>query len=72
MEDKLHPIGELLLNPCPFCGEIVYLSYTEDRTGHGTFVFVTCSDCQAHGPRMNSYELAKKFWNGDFKNKEPF
>ena len=61
------PIGDILLKDCHFCGLDGKPAYCVSSQDGMQMVFVRCYICEAQGPKQTSYELAKKWWNGDFK-----
>lgn len=49
------------LKPCPFCGYISDMPYT--NTSQGTkWGFIYCPDCSAQGPEVRTYYRPREDW----------
>ena len=52
------------LKPCPFCGSDENLEIRETWVVAGYKWFVSCADCWAHGPLVDTKDAAVTEWNG--------
>ena len=52
------------LKPCPFCGSDENLEIREAWVVAGYKWFVSCADCWAHGPLVDTKDAAVTEWNG--------